>query len=351
MTERTSAPPARPEPGDRLGRGPTCASRRSARPTARSSAVDWRSTSRSAAASSSRCSGPRAPARPPACGMIAGFERPDAGTVELGGEDVTGCRPTSATSTPSSRTTRCFRTCRVGQNVEYGLKVKKRRRRRARASASREALALVRLEGFERAPPEPALRRPAPARRARARARQPPARAAARRAARRARPEAPPAASGRAEADPEEVGITFIYVTHDQDEALSMSDRIAVMDNGRVLQVGAPHEVYDEPRSDFVAGFVGVATCSSSRSSRVADGDRPICGSAPGDECPGRRARAVRAGATALVTIRPERIAIVGGGAEPAPRARTAMPPGRCARASMPARRRASSSSSTEAAS
>src|SRR5207253_8392732 len=56
-----------------------------------------------------------------------------------------------------------------------------------------------------------------------------------------------------------EVGITFVYVTHDQDEALSMSDRIAVMDAGRVLQVGAPHEVYDQPGSRFVAGFVGVS--------------------------------------------------------------------------------------------
>ena len=54
-------------------------------------------------------------------------------------------------------------------------------------------------------------------------------------------------------------GITFVYVTHDQDEALSMSDRIAVMDNARVIQVGSPHEVYDEPGSRFVAGFVGVS--------------------------------------------------------------------------------------------
>src|SRR5213078_4869944 len=56
-----------------------------------------------------------------------------------------------------------------------------------------------------------------------------------------------------------EVGITFIYVTHDQDEALTMSDRIAVMDGGRIIQIGAPNEVYDEPESGFVAGFVGVS--------------------------------------------------------------------------------------------
>src|SRR3982750_1741149 len=56
-----------------------------------------------------------------------------------------------------------------------------------------------------------------------------------------------------------EVGITFVYVTHDQDEALTMSDRIAVMDDGRVLQVGPPRDVYEEPESRFVAGFVGVS--------------------------------------------------------------------------------------------
>ena len=57
----------------------------------------------------------------------------------------------------------------------------------------------------------------------------------------------------------QEVGITFVYVTHDQDEALSMSDRIAVMDAGRIIQVGTPQEVYEEPGSRFVAGFVGVS--------------------------------------------------------------------------------------------
>ena len=56
-----------------------------------------------------------------------------------------------------------------------------------------------------------------------------------------------------------EVGITFVYVTHDQDEALSMSDRIAVFNHGRIEQVGTPAEVYERPVSEFVAGFVGVS--------------------------------------------------------------------------------------------
>src|SRR5207253_10060399 len=56
-----------------------------------------------------------------------------------------------------------------------------------------------------------------------------------------------------------EVGITFIYVTHDQEEALTMSDRIAVFNGGRVEQVGAPSDVYERPQTEFVAGFVGVS--------------------------------------------------------------------------------------------
>ena len=55
------------------------------------------------------------------------------------------------------------------------------------------------------------------------------------------------------------LGLTFIYVTHDQDEALTMSDRIAVMDRGRVVQVGSPAEIYEDPRTAFVAGFIGEA--------------------------------------------------------------------------------------------
>ena len=57
----------------------------------------------------------------------------------------------------------------------------------------------------------------------------------------------------------QEVGITFIYVTHDQEEALTMSDRLAVFNAGRIEQVGSPAEVYEHPRSEFVAGFVGVS--------------------------------------------------------------------------------------------
>jgi len=109
-----------------------------------------------------------------------------------------------------------------------------------------------------------------------------------------------------------EVGITFIYVTHDQDEALSMSDRIAVMDMGRVLQVGAPNEVYDEPGSDFVAGFVGVSNLLELEVASVSDGVAHLRLGA-GDDVQANADDAIRPGAKALVTIRPERIEILEG--------------------------------------
>src|SRR5207245_4104936 len=56
-----------------------------------------------------------------------------------------------------------------------------------------------------------------------------------------------------------EVGITFVYVTHDQEEALTMSDRMAVMANGRIQQIGPPVEVYERPATEFVAGFIGIS--------------------------------------------------------------------------------------------
>ena len=62
-----------------------------------------------------------------------------------------------------------------------------------------------------------------------------------------------------------EVGITFVYVTHDQEEALTMSDRLAVFNEGRIEQIGPPAEVYEHPESEFIAGFVGVSNVHRAR--------------------------------------------------------------------------------------
>src|SRR5206468_74442 len=91
------------------------------------------------------------------------------------------------------------------------------------------------------------------------------------------------------------VGLTFIYVTHDQEEALTMSDRLAVMNAGQIEQVGSPAEVYEQPSSSFVAGFVGVSNTLSGEAARAVTGSpRPI-------------------------TVRPEKIRMLGPREEPGP--------------------------------
>jgi len=106
-----------------------------------------------------------------------------------------------------------------------------------------------------------------------------------------------------------EVGITFVYVTHDQDEALTMSDRIAVMDDGRVLQVGTPRDVYEEPESRFVAGFVGVSNLLELPVEK-GTGDVLTLRLGPDDSIAAEHGGGASEGATAIVTIRPERIAL-----------------------------------------
>jgi putative spermidine/putrescine transport system ATP-binding protein len=240
--------------------------------------------------------------------MIAGFERPDAGRIELGGEDVTGIPPNERDVNTVFQDYALFPHMSVGRNVEYGLKVKKcpAAERRERVT---EALALVRLEGFEKRRPEQlsggqrqrvALAR-ALVNRPRVLLLDEPLGALDLKLRQQLQVELKRIQS--------EVGITFIYVTHDQDEALSMSDRIAVMDGGRVLQIGSPNEVYDEPRSDFVAGFVGVSNLLELEIASVEDGvARLRLGS--GDDIQAPDAGELRPGTKVLVTIRPERIAI-----------------------------------------
>ena len=107
-----------------------------------------------------------------------------------------------------------------------------------------------------------------------------------------------------------EVGITFVYVTHDQEEALTMSDRIAVMSDGRVEQIGTPTEIYDSPTTVFVAGFIGQANLWPGTVTAVADGRADI--TAFGDtRLSGRcRGAAVTSGSAGVLMVRPERVNI-----------------------------------------
>jgi putative spermidine/putrescine transport system ATP-binding protein len=190
--------------------------------------------------------------------MIAGFEQPTDGRILLQGHDVAGSPPYDRDVNTVFQDYALFPHLNVAGNVEYGLKVKRvakaERRRRAL-----EALAMVRLEGFDRR----RINQLSGGQRqrvalARALVNQP-------RVLLLDEPLGALDLKLREEMQIElkriqsEVGITFIYVTHDQDEALAMSDRLAVFDAGRLQQVGTPAEVYEHPASAFVAGFVGTS--------------------------------------------------------------------------------------------
>lgn len=190
--------------------------------------------------------------------MIAGFERPDSGTIELAGRDVTAVPPNGRDVNTVFQDYALFPHMSVQKNVEYGLRVKKvataDRTRRAT-----EALAAVRLEGYgDRAPSQLSGGQRQRVALARALVNRPrvllldePLGALDLKLREQMQVEL--------KAIQREVGITFVFVTHDQDEALTMSDRIAVFSNGRIEQLGSPSEVYEHPATTFVAGFVGTS--------------------------------------------------------------------------------------------
>jgi putative spermidine/putrescine transport system ATP-binding protein len=190
--------------------------------------------------------------------LIAGFERPDGGRIELGGTDVTRVPPYARNVNTVFQDYALFPHMTVAQNIEYGLRVRRVAKADRREKVDR-ALEMVRLPGL-------GARKPAQLSGGQ-RQRVALARAIVN------EPEVllldePLGALDlklRQEMQLEllrvqrEVGITFIYVTHDQEEALTMSDRIAVLNHGSIEQIGEPVEVYERPRTAFVAGFIGVS--------------------------------------------------------------------------------------------
>ncbi len=190
--------------------------------------------------------------------VIAGFERPDAGRVELQGVDVTRVAPAQRAVNTVFQDYALFPHMTVAENVEYGLRVKgmSRRDRRARAQ---DVLERVRLPGLgDRKPVQLSGGQRQRVALARAIVNGPPVLLL----------DEPLGALDlklRQEmqiflkALQRDLGITFVYVTHDQEEALTMSDRLAVFNEGRIEQLGSPAEVYERPQTEFVAGFVGVS--------------------------------------------------------------------------------------------
>jgi spermidine/putrescine transport system ATP-binding protein len=105
-----------------------------------------------------------------------------------------------------------------------------------------------------------------------------------------------------------ELGVTFVYVTHDQEEALTMSDRIAVMDRARVVQVGAPAEIYERPRTAFVARFIGESNLFEGVVEGMRDGTWEVRGADGAFRVPAdARAAPLAPGAAVRVAVRPER--------------------------------------------
>jgi putative spermidine/putrescine transport system ATP-binding protein len=216
--------------------------------------------------------------------VIAGFEQPDRGTVELDGVDVTRVAPSERDVNTVFQDYALFPHMTVRENVEYGLRVKGVGKRE-RAQKAQEVLERVRL-------PQVAARRPIQLSGGQ-RQRIALARAIVNSPSVLLLDEPLGALDFKLRQEMQvflkalqrDLGITFVYVTHDQEEALSMSDRVAVFSEGRVEQIAPPEEVYEHPATEFVAGFVGVSNVL---------------------ERGGRR-----------FTIRPEKIAMNGGAGEP----------------------------------
>ncbi|MGN6202279.1 MAG: ABC transporter ATP-binding protein [Solirubrobacterales bacterium] len=190
--------------------------------------------------------------------MIAGFEDPSSGTIKLAGEDVSGVPPYDRAVNTVFQDYALFPHMSVGENVEYGMKVA-RVDKAERGKRRDEALEMVRLPGYgDRKPAELSGGQRQRVALARAIVNRP-------KVLLLDEPLGALDLKLREEMQTElktiqgEVGITFVYVTHDQDEALTMSDRIAVFNNGRIEQVSPPLELYEHPANEFVAGFVGVS--------------------------------------------------------------------------------------------
>src|SRR5512132_4105752 len=188
--------------------------------------------------------------------MIAGFERPTEGRVLLHGADVTAVPPFDRDVNTVFQDYALFPHMTVGDNVAYGLVVRKVPKAE-RVSRVTDALRMVRLEGYEKRKPGQLS--------GGQRQRVALARALVNRPRVLLLDEPLGALDLRLREEmqielkgiQQQVGITFIYVTHDQGEALTMSDRMAVFNRGRIEQVGSPADVYEKPATRFVSGFVG----------------------------------------------------------------------------------------------
>lgn len=238
--------------------------------------------------------------------MIAGFEKPDSGRIELDGRDVAQDPPHKRPVNTVFQTYALFPFMTVWDNVAFGLRYKKTPKDETKRRVG-EALELVRMNGFaKRKPTQLSGGQQQRVALARALVLQPsvllldePLGALDAKLRRQLQLEL--------RAVQREVEITFVYVTHDQDEALTMSDQIAVLAEGRVEQVGPPQEIYSAPATTYVAGFLGAANIFDA-DVLESDGGSALC-AALATQLGATVDNSCRLGPAAIV-IRPERITL-----------------------------------------
>ncbi|WP_328469685.1 ABC transporter ATP-binding protein [Actinoplanes sp. NBC_00393] len=238
--------------------------------------------------------------------MIAGFEEPTAGKVFLDGKDVTDVGPNKRDVNMVFQSYALFPHLNVLQNVAFGLERKKISKSEIKRRVG-EMLEIVSLTGMEkRQPREMSGGQQQRVALARALVNHP-------RALLLDEPLGALDLKLRQQMQVElkriqrEVGITFVYVTHDQGEALTMSDRIAVMNAGLIEQLGSPREIYEKPASRFVAGFIGTSNLIDGQVS-WADNGLAVLDFAPGERVLVPVGGAVQPGHKLEVSIRPEKI-------------------------------------------
>ena len=238
--------------------------------------------------------------------IVAGFEEPSVGKVVIGGRDVTHLKPNQRNIGMVFQAYALFPNMTVAQNIGFGLKVAGRPSAEIRSRVA-EMLELIKLQDLGSRYPYQ-LSGGQQQRVALARAMAP-------------RPQvllldeplsaldAKVRVSLREEirAIQKELGITTVFVTHDQEEALSMSDRIVVMYNGRAEQVGTPFEIYNRPATRFVAGFVGTLNVIEGR---IVDAEAGRISIAGGEIAVGSRVAGRPAGEAVSLALRPEAIAL-----------------------------------------
>ena len=244
--------------------------------------------------------------------MLAGFERPDTGRLLIGGEDMTELPPYQRPVNMMFQSYALFPHLNVADNIAFGLRQGHMPRRQVRQRVA-EMLDLVRLGDFARRKPD----RLSGGQRQRV--------ALARSLVKQPKLlllDEPLGALDRKLREhtqfelvniQERLGITFVMVTHDQEEAMTMSTRMAVMNEGRIRQIGTPSEVYEFPGNRFVAGFIGAVNQFEGRVLDQHDDLLLVHGDAAAAELRVRTQQAVAPGTPVVVAVRPEKVRITAG--------------------------------------